>query len=153
MRFKPIILTPIKCGDIIPPCDLGFPRLVFQFQTLDYHERHRSISVCRAALQQYYARHLARQYDGVFLIDSDVVTDKATLEALIENWESGKTPCVNTKGGMTTHVVASCCFLSREDFLKVDFLDSPDSCHCTKLPEPFYIGRVATEVKYGRQRR
>lgn len=25
MGFKAIILTPIKCGDIIPPCDLGFP--------------------------------------------------------------------------------------------------------------------------------
>lgn len=152
MGFKAIILTPIKCGDIIPPCDLGFPRLVFQFPTLDYRDRKRSIAVCRAALQQYYARHLARTYDGVFLIDSDVVTDKATLEALIKKWEPGKTPCVNTKGGATGHIVASCCFLSRDDFLGVDFLESPDSCHCEKLPQPFYIDREATEVKYGRQR-
>ena len=152
MRFKPIILTPIKCGDIIPPCDLGFPRLVFQFPTLEYQDRQRSIAVCRSALQQYYSRHLAKRYNGVFLIDSDVVTDKETLDALIENWEPGRTPCVNTKGGMTSHVIGSCCFLSREDFLGVDFLESPDSCHCAKLPEPFYIDRGATEVNYGRQR-
>ena len=152
MGFKPIILTPIKCGDIIPPCNLGFPRLLFQFPTLEYRDRQRTISVCRAALQQYYASHLAKKYNGVFLIDSDVVTDKGTLDTLIEKWEPGKTPCVNTKGCLTSHVIASCCFLSREDFLGVDFLESPDSCHCTKLPEPFYIDRTATEVKYGRQR-
>lgn len=151
--FKPIILTPIKCGDIIPPCDLGFPRLVFQFPVLEYSTRQRSIEVCRAALQQYYARHLAKKYNSVFLIDSDVVADKETLEALVNEWKPGRTPCVSTKGGMTSHVIASCCFLSREDFLGVDFLDSPDSCHCTKLPQPFYIDLAATEVHYGRERR
>lgn len=142
-----VILTPIHAGAIIPPGDLGFPRVFSELVPVSF-DRETNINANRSRIQEIYRTSLALQYPYVFLIDSDVVATKEQLLTLAAAWKPGYTPCLRTKAGETAHVVCACCFMRGTDYLKINYLEAPRVCQCRKLPHPFYIEGQASELKY-----
>ena len=95
----------------------------------------------------YISRYFS-QYEFVLLMDSDVVVEKDAVDRLIAEWHPGVTPCINTKGCISDHVVTSCALVGRSDYGKVDYLTNLYECQCLKLPNPFYVeGLSGYEVK------
>lgn len=133
-----VILTPIASGTIVPPGDLGFPRVFSEMSPIAM-EREININVNRARLQSIYRNKLYAKYKFVYLIDSDVVVSKEMLEQLASAWKQGSTPCILTKESDKGHTVCSCCFMAGVDYLKVDYMGKPRECQCLKLPSPFYV--------------
>lgn len=133
-----IILTPIAPGTIIPPCDLGIPRVYSEMGPVAM-EREANININRARLQSIYRNKLYAMYKFVYLIDSDVVVTKEMLEQLASAWKQGTTPCILTKPSASGHVVCSCCYMAGVDYLAVDYMNNPRQCQCYKLPSPFYV--------------
>lgn len=134
-----IILTPVATGTVVPPCDLGYPRVFSEMVPVAAH-RETNINTNRARLQHIYRSRLAQDYPLVFLIDSDVVVSKSDLDALIENWKgAGTTACIDTKESHGAHICCACCLLSGEDYLQVKYFDNVTACQCTKLPGPYYV--------------
>lgn len=142
-----IILTPIAPGTIVPPTDLGFPRVFSEMGPVAM-EREVNINVNRARLQSIYRNKLYAKYKFVYLIDSDVVVTKADLVRLADAWKQGTTPCILTKKNASGHVVCACCFMAGVDYLAVDYMSNPRQCQCYKLPSTFYVdGLKGREVK------
>lgn len=141
-----IILTPIAPGTIIPPTDLGFPRVFSEMGPVAM-EREVNINVNRARLQSIYRNKLYSKYKFVYLIDSDVVVTHEDLVRLADVWKQGSTPCILTKQSASGHVVCSCCFMCGSDYLKVDYMNNPRQCQCYKLPNPYYVeGLKGSEI-------
>lgn len=147
MDGNAIILTPVYPGAIIPPSDMGFPRVFSELAPIAV-QREVNINANRSRLQELYRTRFAMKYKYVFLVDSDVVASHGQLARLAEAWEPGKTPCLRTKVGETAHVVGACCFMHGADYLKINYLEAPRVCQCRKLPNPFYIEGQASELKY-----
>lgn len=141
-----IILTPIAPCSIVPPCDLGVPRVFSESGKLDL-AREVNINISRTKLQSVYRTKLYRDYPFVILMDSDVVVTRGDLVRLADAWEPGKTPCIRTKRAEGDHVVCACCFMSGVDYIKVDYMGNPRECQCKKLPNPFYVdGLQGSEI-------
>lgn len=136
-----IILTPIAPGTIVPPTDLGFPRVFSEMGPVAM-EREVNINVNRARLQSIYRNKLYSKYKFVFLLDSDVVVTHEDLVRLADAWTQGTTPCILTKKNASDHVVCACCFMCGADYLKVDYMSAPRQCQCYKLPSPFYVDGI-----------
>lgn len=136
-----VILTPIAPGTVVPPGDLGFPRVFSEMGPVAM-EREVNINVNRARLQSIYRNKLYAKYKFVYLIDSDVVVTKEMLEQLASAWKQGTTPCILTKQSASGHVVCSCCYMAGVDYLKVDYMSNPRQCQCYKLPSPFYVDGI-----------
>lgn len=146
LNHSSIILTPVAPGTIIPPCDLGIPRVYSEMGPVAM-EREVNINVNRARLQSIYRNKLYSKYKFVYLIDSDVVVTKEALEQLADAWKQGTTPCILTKPTASGHTVCSCCFMCGADYLKVDYMHNPRQCQCMKLPHPFYVeGLKGSEI-------
>ena len=142
-----VILTPVAPGTIVPPVDLGFPRVFSECAGVDM-AREINININRDRLQSIYRTKLARKYKFVYLIDSDVVVTHDDLDKLAAAWKQGSTPCILTKESDQGHVVCSCCFMLGVDYLRVDYMSIPRQCQCYKLPAPFYVdGLKGKEVK------
>lgn len=141
-----IILTPVYAGAIVPPGDLGYPRVFSELAPITI-QREVNINANRSRLQELYRTRLALKYPWVFLVDSDVVVSHGQLARLAEAWEPGRTPCLRTKALETSHVVCACCFMRGSDYLKVNYLERPNECQCLKLPGTFYVdGERGIEV-------
>ena len=146
LNSSSVILTPIAPGTIVPPTDLGFPRVFSEMGPVAM-EREVNINVNRARLQSIYRNKLYAKYKFVYLIDSDVVVTREDLEQLAAAWKQGTTPCIITKQSASGHVVCSCCFMCGADYLKVDYMGKPRECQCLKLPNPFYVeGLKGSEI-------
>lgn len=130
--------TPLVPGGILAPFTLGIPRVVSEFAPTCHTTRERDINVNRHRLQGFVLRH-KRDFEFVLLLDSDVVIGEDALHALLNAWKPGTTPCVNTKGVPTGHVIAACALISMEDYAKIDYLQDAELCQCLKVPKPFYI--------------
>lgn len=133
-----VILTPVAPGTVIPPVDLGVPRVFSEMGPVDM-AREINININRDRLQSIYRSKLFRKYRFVFLIDSDVVVTREDLERLAGAWTQGTTPCILTKENAEGHVCCSCCYMCGVDYLRVDYMSNPRQCQCMKLPEPFYV--------------
>ena len=135
-----IILTPVATGTIVPPTDLGYPRVFSEMGAVS-NNREANINTNRARLQHVYRSRLAQDYPLVFLIDSDVVVTREDLDALIDNWNGrGTTACIDTGNREgSSHICCACCLLSGEDYLQVKYFDNVTACQCTKLPGPYYV--------------
>lgn len=145
--YRYLILTAIQNGEIVPSVDLGYERMFYVTNESISYTRTCNIEFNRARMQDYFRSKYWRMYDFVFLIDADVIVTRDDLQKLIDAWKPGTTPCINTKGKETNHVVASCCLLSVEDYLGIDHLQNVYKCHCTKVPNPFYVdGVVGREI-------
>lgn len=141
-----VILTPIASGTVVPPGDLGFPRVFSECAAVDM-AREINININRDRLQGIYRSRLYSKYKFVYLIDSDVVVSKEDLEQLASAWKQGTTPCILTKPSASGHVVCSCCFMAGVDYLTVDYMSNPRQCQCYKLPSPFYVeGLKGSEI-------
>lgn len=142
-----VILTPIATGTVLPPVDLGFPRVYSECAPVDM-AREINININRDRLQGIYRSRLYRKYKYVYLIDSDVVVTHDDLVKLSEAWKPGTTPCILTKESDKGHTVCSCCFMTGADYLRVDYMSRPRECQCYKLPNPYYVdGLKGKEVK------
>lgn len=135
---KIIAATPIPPGGILAPYTLGLPRVVSEVAPSFHTTREREININRHRLQGFVLSH-RREYDFVLLLDADVVVGPEILEKLMAAWKPGTTPCINTKGMPTGHVIASCALISMEDYSNIDYLKDAQLCQCTKVPNPFYI--------------
>lgn len=145
--YDAVILTPIAPGTVVPPQDLGYPRVFSECGAVDL-AREINININRDKLQSIYRTRLFKKYKFVFLIDSDVVVTKDDLDKLRAAWKQGTTPCILTKDSDSGHVVASCCFMSGSDYLRVDYMSQPRQCQCYKVPSPFYVdGLKGLEVR------
>lgn len=134
-----VILTPLSTGFPVPAGDLGFPRVFSECPAVS-SVREININVNRARLQNLYKSRLAHRYPYVYLIDADVVVTADDLVKLRCAWNGpGTTACINTKGGPTGHVVASCCFMSGNDYARVDYMVNAHECQCLKLPGTYYV--------------
>lgn len=141
-----IAVTPVAPGTVLAPFSLGIPRLVSELAP-SVSVRERNININRARLQKMFMREQFGKYEFVLLLDSDVVVDPEVLDKLMAAWKPGTTPCANTKGAETDHVVASCALIHRNDYADIDYLDKPGECQCLKVPNPFYVdGAVGREV-------
>lgn len=96
------------------------------------------VNINRHRLQGFVLSH-RRDYDYVLLLDSDVIIGSDAVEKLMDAWQLGTTPCINTKGMPTGHVIASCALISMEDYAGIDYLKDAELCQCLKVPNPFYI--------------
>lgn len=121
------------------PFVLGIPRIVSELAP-SFHNttREREINVNRHRLQNFVLSH-RREYDFVLLLDADVVVGADAVEKLMAAWKPGTTPCINTKGMLTGHVITSCALVSMNEYAAVDYLAQAEICQCHKLPAPFYI--------------
>lgn len=136
---KIIAATPIPPGGVLAPFTLGIPRIVSELApSFNNTTREREINVNRHRLKNFVLSH-RREYDFVLLLDADVVVGPEILDRLMAAWKPGTTPCVNTKGGKTGHVIASCALISMEDYAGIDYLKDAELCQCLKVPNPFYI--------------
>ena len=145
--YDAVILTPVLPGTVIPPVDLGYPRVFSECGQVDM-AREINININRDKLQSIYRSRLFKKYKFVYLIDSDVVVTKEDLVKLSETWKQGTTPCILTKDSDSGHVVCSCCFMAGVDYLRVDYMSQPRQCQCYKLPAPFYVdGLKGQEIK------
>lgn len=120
------------------PFTLGVPRVVSELAPSFHKTREREININRHRLQGFVLSH-RRDYEFVLLLDADVVVGADAVEKLMDAWAPGTTPCINTKGGKTGHVIASCALISMEDYAGIDYLKDAELCQCTKVPNPFYI--------------
>lgn len=138
-RMRSIIAaTPIPPGGILAPYTLGIPRVVSELSPSFHTTREREININRHRLQGFVLSH-RRDYEFVLLLDADVVVGSEILDKLVATWKPGTTPCINTKGGKTGHVIASCALVSMEDYAKIDYLKDAELCQCLKVPNPFYV--------------
>lgn len=137
-RSSVIALTPIAPGAILAPFTLGIPRMVSEMAPCGSGNREIDININRHRLQRKFLSN-RRSFDFVLLIDSDVEVGPEALDALLGAWKPCTTPCINTKGGPTNHIITSCALVSVEDYGKVNYLSEPGVCQCCKLPNPFYI--------------
>lgn len=135
---KIIAATPIPPGGILAPFTLGIPRVVSELAPTCHTTRERDINVNRFILQGKVLQH-RREYDFVLLLDADVVVGAGAVEKLMAAWKPGTTPCINTKGMPTGHVIASCALISMDDYANIDYLKDAELCQCLKVPHPFYI--------------
>lgn len=135
---KIIAATPVPPGGILAPFTLGIPRIVSEVAPSFHATREREININRHRLQGFVLSH-RREFEFVLLLDADVVVGPEILDRLMDAWKPGTTPCVNTKGGKTGHVIASCALISMEDYANIDYLKDAELCQCTKVPNPFYI--------------
>ena len=141
-----VILTPIAPGTVVPPADLGIPRVFSECAPFDL-SREANINVNRARLQSLYRTKLHRKYPYVILMDSDVVVTKDDLVKLVEAWKPNTTPCIRTKRVDGDHVCCACCFMLGEDYIKVNYLEHPRQCQCLKVQNPYYVdGLQGSEV-------
>ena len=120
------------------PFVLGIPRIVSELAPTCHTTRERDINVNRWKLQSFVLRH-KRDFNFVLLIDADVVVGSDILDKLMDAWKPGTTPCINTKGMPTGHVITSCALISMEDYANIDYLEHAEICQCLKVPNPFYI--------------
>lgn len=138
-RLRSIIAaTPVPPGGILAPFTLGIPRVVSELAPSFHATREREININRHRLQGFVLSH-RREYEFVLLLDADVVVGPEILDLLMAAWKPGTTPCINTKGMPTGHVIASCALISMDDYAKIDYLKDAELCQCTKVPNPFYI--------------
>lgn len=135
---KIIAATPVPPGGILAPFTLGIPRIVSEVAPSFHTTREREININRHRLQGFVLSH-RREYEFVLLLDADVVAPREILDRLMSAWKPGTTPCVNTKGVKTGHVIASCALISMEDYANIDYLKDAELCQCCKVPHPFYI--------------
>lgn len=135
---KIIAATPVPPGGILAPFTLGIPRVVSEVAPSFHTTREREININRHRLQGFVLSH-RREYDFVLLLDADVVVGPEILDRLMDAWKPGSTPCINTKGCKTGHVIASCALISMEDYAGIDYLKDAELCQCLKVPNPFYI--------------
>lgn len=135
---KIIAATPIPPGGILAPFTLGIPRVVSEVAPSFHTTREREININRHRLQGIVLAH-RREYGFVLLLDADVVVGPEILDRLMDAWNPGTTPCINTKGMPTGHVIASCALISMEDYANIDYLKDAELCQCTKVPNPFYV--------------
>ena len=143
-----LAVTPIKPGTILAPFDLGIERFVSEMSPFG-ETREASINMNRQRLQSMVRRVYAmRQISHILLLDSDVVATKEIFELLKKAWKPGYTACANTKGGATTHVLASFALIGVNDYLNIDYLTNINQCQCQKVPNPFYVeGAATTEIR------
>ena len=135
---KIIAATPIPPGGILAPFTLGIPRIVSELAPSFHAMREVEVNINRHRLQGFVLSH-RRDYDYVLLLDSDVIIGSDAVEKLMDAWQPGTTPCINTKGMPTGHVIASCALISMEDYAGIDYLKDAELCQCLKVPNPFYI--------------
>ena len=135
---KIIAATPVPPGGILAPFTLGIPRIVSELAPSFHATREREININRHRLQGFVLSH-RREYEFVLLLDADVVVGPEILDKLMAAWKPGTTPCVNTKGVPTGHVIASCALISMNDYANIDYLKDAELCQCLKVPNPFYI--------------
>lgn len=135
---KIIVATPIPPGGILAPYTLGLPRVVSELAPSFHSMREVEININRHRLQFFVLQH-RREYDYVLLLDADVKVGADAVEKLMAAWEPGTTPCINTKGMSTGHVIASCALISMDDYSRIDYLKEARICQCLKVPNPFYI--------------
>lgn len=147
MEHNIIILTPVAPNTIVAPCALPYPRL-FSEMVPALTIREANININRARLQRMYLMEHFTEYQYILLMDSDVVTDKESIDKLVAAWKPGTVPCINTKGFDTDHIVTSCALISPNDYEKVNYTEKLNQCQCRKLPNPFYVdGTVGHEIK------
>lgn len=120
------------------PYTLGLPRVISELAPSFHSMREVEININRHRLQGFVLSH-RREYDHVLLLDADVIIGVDAVEKLMAAWKPGTTPCINTKGMSTGHVIASCALISMNDYVEIDYLQNADICQCTKVPNPFYI--------------
>lgn len=133
-----IAATPIPPGGLLAPFTLGIPRVVSELAPSFHTTREREININRHRLQGFVLQH-RREFEYVLLLDSDVKAGPDILDKLMDAWKPGTTPCINTKGCKTGHVIASCALISMEDYANIDYLKDAELCQCLKVPHPFYI--------------
>lgn len=138
MDGNAIILTPVYSGAIVPPSDMGYPRVFSELAPVAV-QREVNINANRSRLQELYRTRFVLKYPWVYLVDSDVVASHGQLVRLAGAWRPGCTPCLRTKVSETAHVVCACCFMRGTDYLKIDYMEHPHECQCVKLPNPFYV--------------
>ena len=138
-RLRSIIAaTPVPPGGILAPFTLGIPRVVSELAPSFHATREHEININRHRLQGFVLNR-RRDYEFVLLLDADVIVSRDALGKLVDAWKPGTTPCVNTKGVKTGHVIASCALISMEDYANIDYLEHAELCQCLKVPKPFYI--------------
>lgn len=120
------------------PFTLGIPRIVSELAPSFHTTREREININRHRLQGFVLSH-RREFEHVLLLDADVVVGPEILDKLMAAWKPGTTPCINTKGMPTGHVITSCALVSMDEYATVNYLDHAEICQCRKLPNPFYI--------------
>ena len=120
------------------PFVLGIPRIVSEVAPSFHTTREREININRHRLQGFVLQH-RREFEYVLLLDSDVEAGPDILDKLMDAWKPGTTPCINTKGMPTGHVITSCALISMEDYANIDYLEHAEICQCLKVPNPFYI--------------
>lgn len=135
---KIIAATPVPPGGILAPFTLGIPRVISEVAPSFHATREREININRHRLQGFVLQH-RKEYGFVLLLDADVVVGADAVGKLMDVWKPGTTPCINTKGGKTGHVIASCALISMEDYANIDYLKDAELCQCLKVPNPFYI--------------
>lgn len=144
--MKLMILTPTTPGAVMAPCALPYPRMVSE-QAPSVISREVNINMNRARLQRMFVAKHFQDFEFVLLLDSDVEVTRETVEMLVKAWKPGTTPCANTKGGLGSHVVASCALLGRKDYSEIDYMSNPYECQCKKVPNPFYVeGAFGEEI-------
>ena len=135
---KIIAATPVPPGGILAPFTLGIPRVVSEVAPSFHATREREININRHRLQGFVLQH-RREYEFVLLLDADVVVGADAVGKLMDAWKPGTTPCINTKGMPTGHVITSCGLIAMQEYANVDYLKDAELCQCLKLPNPFYI--------------
>lgn len=142
-----LILTPIAPKTIIAPAPLAYPRLISELAP-SVSIRDENININWARLQHIFMRDYYTDFDFLLLLDSDVVITNDDVEKLGAAWKMHTTPCVNTKGGETTHIITSCALMHKCDFETINYLVDMDMCPCSKMPNPFYVeGTTGYEIK------
>ena len=141
-----LVVTPIAPGTVLAPYSLGLPRLVSELAP-SVRCRELNININRARLQRMFMGDYFPLYEFVLLLDSDVVVTRETVDMLEKAWKPCTTPCANTKGHETDHVVASCALIHRTDYSRIDYLSNIYECQCKKVPSPFYVdGAIGSEI-------
>lgn len=120
------------------PYTLGLSRVVSELAPSFHSMRETEININRHRLQGFVLQH-RREYEFVLLLDADVVVGPEILDKLMAAWKPETTPCINTKGMPTGHVIASCALISMDDYANIDYLAEPSLCQCLKVPNPFYV--------------
>lgn len=120
------------------PFTLGISRIVSELAPSFHSMRETEININRHRLQGLVLAH-RKEYEFVLLLDADVEVGADAVGKLMDAWKPGTTPCINTKGMPTGHVITSCALVSMQEYAGINYLERAELCQCLKLPNPFYI--------------
>lgn len=130
-------ITPLVSGTLLPPLHLPCPRLVAGATLDGISLRERRINVSRALCQSEFMRRFYRDYEFVFLLDSDCVVPPGSVDRLLAAWEQDTAPCIRTKTFSDGHVVTSACLLHRTQYETLDYLAAPERCQCRVIADRY----------------